>query len=192
VRHDKPCGWRRDAHLDDGKASVGKDLSGGYYDAGDYLKCAHPLAWTLANLALGALEFPEGYKATNNYGVAVNHVKAMADWLLKAHLEASDDPAKNVFVGQVSARPDHWYFGRPEHSKVKRVVYTASKDRPGADLAAEYAAGFAAAAVLMRQEGKADYAATLFKHAKQAYGFAKAYPKKCVYGVVVLVCLALV
>jgi hypothetical protein len=33
LRADKPCGWRQDAHLDEGKA-IGKDLVGGYYDAG--------------------------------------------------------------------------------------------------------------------------------------------------------------
>lgn len=33
IRADKPCGWRQDAHLDEGK-SIGKDLVGGYYDAG--------------------------------------------------------------------------------------------------------------------------------------------------------------
>lgn len=79
---------------------------------------------------------------------------------------------------QISARPDHSYFGRPEHSKVKRVVYTASASSPGADLAAEYAAGFAAAAVLFNNLGQRDYAKTLYKHAKQAYGFAQAYPEK--------------
>jgi len=33
MRADKPCGWRHDAHLNEGK-SFGKDLVGGYYDAG--------------------------------------------------------------------------------------------------------------------------------------------------------------
>jgi hypothetical protein len=33
VRADKKCGWRRDAHLDEGK-NLGQDLVGGYYDAG--------------------------------------------------------------------------------------------------------------------------------------------------------------
>jgi hypothetical protein len=78
----------------------------------------------------------------------------------------------------VSARPDHWYFGRPEHANNERPIYLANKDSPGADLAAEYAAAFASAAALFRGIGQPEYAATLFKHAKQAYAFAKAYPKK--------------
>jgi endoglucanase len=79
---------------------------------------------------------------------------------------------------QISARPDHWYFGRPEHSEVRRAVYTASASSPGADLAAEYAAGFAAAATLFRGLGQAAYAERLFKRAQQAFAFAKAYPQK--------------
>lgn len=274
VRADKACGWRHDAHLDEGKA-IGKDLVGGYYDAGggrrgglgrarernrakwgmpragaapararaarrppgrtdkgasgvsgrrpsrahpllhpreplapqprratadtrapraaadtrprlpappptraDYLKCPHPLAWTLANLVLSAEEFSDGYKSSGNWDAMLHNVKAMSDWLIKAHLVSSDDPAANKFVGQISARPDHWYFGRPEHSKVNRVIYTASAAQPGADLAAEYAAGFAAAATLFRGVGQKAYAATLFKHAKQAFAFAEAFPKK--------------
>ncbi|KAI8473823.1 MAG: Six-hairpin glycosidase-like protein [Monoraphidium minutum] len=176
VRADKKCGWRHDAHLDEGK-SVGKDLVGGYYDAGDYLKCSHPLAWTLSNLVLSAEEFRDGYQSSGNWDVMLHNVKHMSDWLLKAHLVASDNPAKNKFVGQVSARPDHWYFGRPEHSKVNRVVYTASAESPGADLAAEYAAGFASAATLFRGVGQSAYATKLFKHAKQAFAFAEAFPK---------------
>lgn len=103
------------------------------------------------------------------------NVRAMSDWLVKAHYSASDDPSQNAFVGQISARPDHWYFGRPEHSRVNRVVYSASSSNPGSDLAAEYAAGFAAAAVLFRQEGDQGYADLLFRRAKQAFGFAKRY-----------------
>lgn len=176
VRHDKPCGWRRDAHLDEGQ-SIGTDLVGGYYDAGDYLKCPHPLAWTLANLVLSAEEFKEGYTKSGNWDAMTHNVRAMSDWLLKAHLVASDVPAENKFVGQVSARPDHWYFGRPEHSTVDRKIHTASAASPGADLAAEYAAGFAAAATLFRGLGDEAYAALLFKRAKQAFAFAEAFPK---------------
>lgn len=43
---------------------------------------------------------------SGNWDVMVRNVKAMADWLLKAHLKASDTPAENVFVGQVSRRRD--------------------------------------------------------------------------------------
>jgi len=103
-------------------------------------------------------------------------VRASAQVLITRY---PDKPTRTTSkTPQISARPDHWYFGRPEHSKVKRIVYTASPEQPGADLAAEYAAAYASAAVLFKQAGKEEYAATLYKHAKQAFAFAEAYPEK--------------
>jgi endoglucanase len=61
---------------------------------------------------------------------------------------------------------------------VKRGIYTASASSPGADLAAEYAAGYAAAAFLFRSLGETAYADRLWGNAKQALAFAKAYPSK--------------
>jgi hypothetical protein len=94
------------------------------------------------------------------------------------HFPVADVPFNVISLLQISARPDHWYFGRPEHATNTRVTYICDKDRPGADLAAEYAAAFAASAALFRGVGQDAYAAKLFTHAKQAYGFAKAYPQK--------------
>lgn len=172
----KPGGYKRSAHLKDG-ADIGKDLSGGFYDAGDYLKCPHALAWTMANLAFSCMEFRDAYLSAGQWDVAMRVLKWGMDWLLKAHLTASDVAADNVFVGQISARPDHWYFGRPEHATNSRIVYKADKATPGADLASEYAAAFAAAAALFRGIGQKEYAATLFKHARQSYAFATAFPQ---------------
>lgn len=79
---------------------------------------------------------------------------------------------------QVSDKSDHGYFGRPEHATNPRPVYVANSASPGADLAAEYAAGFAAAASLLASEGQVAYAEELFRHAKQAFAFAQAYRSK--------------
>ena len=40
----------------------------------------------------------------------------------------------------------------------------------------EYAAAYAAAAVLFKSVGQGGYAANLYKHAKQAFAFAEAHP----------------
>ena len=45
--------WRGDSALDDGK-DAGLDLTGGYYDAGDHMKFALPLASALTLMAWGA------------------------------------------------------------------------------------------------------------------------------------------
>jgi hypothetical protein len=78
---------------------------------------------------------------------------------------------------QVSGKNDHHYFGRPEHATNERPIYLADSSSPGADLAGEYAAAYAAGAVLFKTSDPA-YAANLYAHAKQAFAFAEAYKSK--------------
>lgn len=81
-------------------------------------------------------------------------------------------------LSQVSGKNDHQYFGRPEHATNERPIYLADASNPGADLAAEYAAGFAAAASLLASVGDKQYADKLFSHAQQAFAFATAFKAK--------------
>jgi endoglucanase len=78
---------------------------------------------------------------------------------------------------QLADSSDHSYFGRPEHDTKARQVYTVTAATGGADVASEYAAAFAAAAVLFKSSDAA-YAVTLFKRAQQAFAFAEAYKSK--------------
>jgi hypothetical protein len=50
--------WRGDS-LVDVTAEDGRDVSGGYYDAGDNVKFNLPMAWTLGVLAWSAKDFKE-------------------------------------------------------------------------------------------------------------------------------------
>jgi hypothetical protein len=79
----------------------------------------------------------------------------------------------------VSGKNDHQYFGRPEHATNERPIYLADSSSPGADLAGEYAAAYAAGAVLFKSIDPA-YAAMLYGHAQQAFTFASTYKSKCV------------
>eukprot|EP00775_Hariotina_reticulata_P008741 gene8741-8921_t len=170
--YNKPGGYKKSSHLNDG-ATLGLDLSGGFYDAGDYLKCALPLAWSVANLALSMLEFGDAYEAAGQKEAALRTIRWATDWLLKGHYRVSEVPSENAFVGQVGGVSDHSFFGRPEHASTARFVFVAHANRPGADLAAMYAAAFAAAAAVFVANRNQDYAATLFKHSQQAMGFAE-------------------
>ena len=53
--------WRKDSCLTDGN-DLGLDLSGGFFDAGDYVKFNYPLSLSLQVLAWSAIEFRQGYK----------------------------------------------------------------------------------------------------------------------------------
>jgi hypothetical protein len=52
--------WRKPAGLSDG-ADVGRDLSGGWFDAGDGVKFNLPMAYSATILNWGMIQFPEGY-----------------------------------------------------------------------------------------------------------------------------------
>lgn len=61
----------------------------------------------MANLALSMMEFRDAYIAADQWDVALRLVKWGMDWLVKAHIKASDTPAENAFVGQVRWCPSH-------------------------------------------------------------------------------------
>ena len=58
----KRIDWRGDSALSDG-VDVGRDLSGGYYDAGDHVKFGLPMAYSMTMLAWGALKYTDAYEA---------------------------------------------------------------------------------------------------------------------------------
>lgn len=55
----------------------------------------------MSNLALSMMEFRDAYISAEQWDVALRLVKWGMDWLVKAHVKASDSPAENAFVGQV-------------------------------------------------------------------------------------------
>jgi hypothetical protein len=67
----------------------------------DYLKISHPLGWGVSNLILSMVEFKSAYDAAGTWTQAVRNMKWATDWLIKAHVKASDNPRDNVFIGQV-------------------------------------------------------------------------------------------
>ncbi|NJM81019.1 MAG: hypothetical protein HC854_17975 [Flavobacterium sp.] len=52
--------WRANSALNDG-SDVGKNLTGGWYDAGDHVKFGFPMAYSATILGWGALDFKDGY-----------------------------------------------------------------------------------------------------------------------------------
>ena len=76
--------WRKNSMLDDGMA-VGHDLSGGYYDAGDYMKFSFPMAATVTLLAWGMVEFSDGYKFAGEYWSGLDAIKWATDYFIKRH-----------------------------------------------------------------------------------------------------------
>jgi endoglucanase len=157
--------WRGDSGLQDG-ADVGVDLTGGYYDAGDGVKFAFPMAGTMTLLAWGGIEFSEGYRRSGQWDFLLDAVRWGNDWLMKAH------PEPEVFYGQVGRGDlDHAFWGAPEAMEMPRPAFRIDAERPGTELAAEAAAALAAGAILFQKSDGA-YAGRCLEHARQLFEFA--------------------
>src|SRR5262245_38662383 len=89
--------WRGDSALNDGR-DVGIDLTGGYYDAGDHMKFALPLASALTLMAWGGIEYRGGYERPAQWSHLLDVIRWGADWIMKAHA------SERVFYAQVGDR----------------------------------------------------------------------------------------
>ena len=72
-----------------------------------FMKMTLPTAWTVATLAQGALEFPLAYRYNRQWRSMQLNLQHGADYLLKAHLNASDYVPHNVLAVQVG-RAQSW------------------------------------------------------------------------------------
>ncbi|KAG0380483.1 hypothetical protein BGX24_007967 [Mortierella sp. AD032] len=165
---DQRVTWRNDSALNDGR-DAGLDLSGGYYDAGDYLKFIFPLTFTLTETCWGALEFWDGYVLANQTHYLDQMVRWGMDWLIKAH------PNDNTLYVQVGlGEIDNNYWGPDTGIPLPRTSAKVTNTSPGTDAMADAAAAFASCSMLYRDKLKdSTYAATLQTHATSLFQVAE-------------------
>jgi hypothetical protein len=163
--------WRGGSGLRDG-ADVGKDLTGGWYDAGDHVKFGFPMAASATMLAWGGVEYRDAYARSGQLPYLLDNLKWATDYFVKAHT------APNELYGQVgNGQADHAWWGPAEVMPMARPAYKISATCPGSDLAGETAAALAAASIVFRPTDAA-YADKLLAHARQLYDFADRYRGK--------------
>ncbi len=163
--------WRGDSGMTDG-ADVGRDLTGGWYDAGDHVKFGLPMAASATMLAWGIVEYRSAYVSTGQLDNALDQLKWATDYFIKAH------PSANELYGQVgNGGQDHAWWGPAEVMQMARPSYRITTSCPGSDLAGETAAALAAASIAFRPTNPT-YANTLLSHARQLYSFADNYRGK--------------
>ena len=127
------------------------------------MKFGFPLAFTITMLSWSTIEFQSQLKDNNQLTYALEAIKWGTDYLIKAH------PEPHVLYGQVGdGDSDHPCWQRPEDMTTPRPAYRIDEDNPGADLAAETAAAFAAASLAFKPTNDT-YASILLTHAKQVY-----------------------
>ncbi|GFO42609.1 endoglucanase [Plakobranchus ocellatus] len=158
--------WRGDSAVNDRGAS-GEDLTGGWYDSGDYVKFGLPMASSVTMLLYGLLEFPEAYSSASLLDDVRDCVKWPLDYFLKAHTD------KYGFYGQVGdPYVDHTYWGRPEDMTMNRPAYKLTPEQPGSDLIGETSAAMAAG-YLAFKDVEPQFAERLLTHAQILFAFAE-------------------
>lgn len=162
-----PVSWRGDSGLQDG-SDVGKDLTGGWYDAGDHVKFGLPMAFSATMLAWGAIESPEGYTQAGQLDELKDNLRWVDDYFVKAHTAPNE-----LYVQVGDGEADHKWWGPAEVMAMARPSYKVSASCPGSDVAAETAAALASSAIVLKDD--AAYASKLITHAKQLYSFADTY-----------------
>nr|BAL60587.1 cellulase [Neomysis intermedia] len=157
--------WRGDSALNDG-SDVGKDLTGGYYDAGDHVKFGFPMAGTVTVLGWGVVEYRDAYTDSGQLEYGLDALKWGTDYFLKAHTASSE------LYGQVgNGGADHSFWGRPEDMTMSRPSAKIDNNAPGSDLAGETAAALAAASIAFK-DTDSSYSSKLLSAAKELFEFA--------------------
>ncbi|KDQ06638.1 glycoside hydrolase family 9 protein [Botryobasidium botryosum FD-172 SS1] len=174
--------WRNSSGLNDG-SDLGIDLTGGYYDAGDYIKCTFPLSFTLASICWGAMDFGTGYDLAKQTPYLDDMLRWGLGWLIKAH------PNDNTLIIQVGdADIDNNYWGGDQTLPTPRPSLQINATSHGTDAAASAAAAFASCSALYSStiplsKGSKPaalqdtaFANTLLGHATKLFSFATAQP----------------
>ncbi|KAL2942026.1 Endoglucanase 8 [Bienertia sinuspersici] len=161
---DQRLHWRSDSAVLDGH-TIGKDLTGGYYDAGDNIKFGFPMAFTVTLLSWSVIDF--GRTMGRELPNALKAVRWGTDYLLKATAEVP----RVMYVQVGDPYSDHNCWERPEDMDTLRSVYAIDRNHPGSDVAGETAAALAAASIVFRSRDRA-YSRLLLGRAVKVFKFA--------------------
>ncbi len=190
----KALTWRKDCHTYDSKISPSNtnlgglysqyqssfdpdgdgtiDLSGGYHDAGDFIKFNLPASYAASTLAWGIYEFEDAYKETGCLAHAHDILRHFADYLIKSTFLDSSGNAV-AFCYQVGDGHDHDVWRAPEvdtSSSMNRPAYFVTSSNKSSDQCYEAAAALASIAVVLENTDAA-YAAECTKYAEALYKF---------------------
>ncbi|XP_061198129.1 endoglucanase E-4-like isoform X1 [Saccostrea echinata] len=162
--------WRGDSSLLD-QGDNGEDLTGGWYDAGDNIKFGFPMAATTTMLTWGLLRYKDAYQHSGQLDKMYECIRWPLEWLLKCHT------GTNELYVQVGEGKSHSTWDRPESITTRQPVFKVDENKPGSDVAGEYAAAMAAGYLAFKDKDPT-FAAKLLQHAKQINNFAVAYKGK--------------
>ena len=76
--------WRGNSALTDG-SDVGRDLTGGWFDAGDHVKFNFAMASSATMLAWGGVEYRAAYQQSGQLPHLLNNLRVATDYFIKCH-----------------------------------------------------------------------------------------------------------
>ena len=150
----------------DGDGNV--DLSGGYHDAGDFVKFGLPQMYTAVTLQWVMYEFGDTIEKNGDKGHYDIILNRFTDYIKKCTFL---DNNGNViaFCYQVGdGAIDHDYWGSPEAQAGKRPAFFATSTTPATDITALAAASLAADYVNTKNEESLKYAKALYSFTNNA------------------------
>lgn len=149
------------------------DVSGGFHDAGDHIKCAQTAGFSLATLNLGLYEFKDAYEDTNTLKHLEEILRNFCDYIMECTY-IDDNGEVIAFCYQVGDENDHNYWEAPEGQTIKRPAFFAYENNPGTEQAMQCAAGLAGTALNLKSIDK-EYADRCLKYARALYNFGIKY-----------------
>ncbi|KAG9130277.1 hypothetical protein Leryth_004268 [Lithospermum erythrorhizon] len=172
--------WRGNSCTKDGEPNtIFKDLSGGFYDAGDAIKFNFPASFAMTMLSWSVIEYSAKYEAAGELQHVKDIIRWGSDYFLKTFNHTADtidrvvmQVGKGDTSGGSTEENDHYCWVRPEDIEYDRPVTPCSSC---SDLAAEMAAALASASIVFKDnkaysEKLVHGARTLFKFSRDQRG----------------------
>ncbi|MFW5828839.1 MAG: glycoside hydrolase family 9 protein, partial [Planctomycetota bacterium] len=191
--------WRGDSTLRDG-TDVGRDLTGGWYDAGDTVKWTNNAAYGATMLAWALARYPDAFRAVHQHRRGLANLRHGTDFLLRC-VDADSPTGFRIYVGvgtggSLADDPvspaDHnaltslneWkdvphtirkVDGVPQPGSI-RPSYWVDEATGGPDVAGHMCAALASASIAFRESGDVSYADQLLSVARAVDAFGEAHP----------------
>lgn len=166
----------------DGNGEV--DLSGGYYDAGDFIKFTLTTGFMAQTLAWSMYEFPEAFYNTGLDGEALDQITWAADWIMRStFIEDKTIPVEKwkviAYAHQNGTVSDHACGWMPPElrtpERCPRKAFFVYPGQEGADVSASAAAALALTYLVTKDQRPA-YAVQALNTAIALYNFAATEP----------------
>lgn len=155
-------GWRGNAFLKDGQ-DIGRDLSGGWFDAGDHWTANLTMSFAAMTLAWSAVEHPEAYLEQGQMDELLENLVHVNRYFLRCVLNPScPSPSTDLEVaigcgGREGVEPprvhDIWASAEIAEGMTHRPTFRLNRTVPGGDVPAAIAAAMAASAMVIRDHG---------------------------------------